>query len=333
LATVAALAASSQPTTAKLFISGALGAGSLAGLAMVLLLTSQFPFRSDILLVESFARRLVRAGVGLSTAFSPLGALALLILGVLLVVRLRDLRARPKPSASTSPIPLDDPDFVVVWLLLALVLYGIRFLVLPDEVEYLLPLMAVLAVAAPHLAARGRSLALVAVIALAGLASTSLVTLPLTQRQDPWDPNPALRPSIQSGAAVQDLEARSASDIRGQAAYQDFVARSLGDLEAQVQEGTLTLLPRDTWYEVLTEKYARLFEATRGVAGCEELTSRTEIPGWRISQPSGAFADASAFESGAGLHCGLVARIDAGSVTITPLGSGPKTPAGLVIRR
>jgi hypothetical protein len=321
VATIGALAASGLPARARARISGALAAGGLVGLLTVVLVTARFPFRSDILLVESTARRLTRGLVGISTVFSPLGALALLALGALLILLLRSwLPERRHRVAATGPAPLDDMDFVVVWLLLMIVLYGIRFLVLSDDVEYLLPFMVVLAVAAPNLATRSRPTALVAWTALLGMASTTVVTVALTERVDPWDLNPVLRPSIQAGAAVQDLAARHASAVREQAEYQAFMTGSLGGLSAPVSDGTYALLPQDSWYQVRTPKYAAIFATTQGVVGCDELTTRTELPGWRVSQPSGSFADVSSFEAGSALHCGIVALIGSGSITVTARG-------------
>jgi len=306
----------------------ALGGGAMVGLAAVVLVTSRSPFLSDYLLSEPLARRLARGAVGASTALGPVGAVGVTVLVVaLLVVLVRDGVARQPGSAA----PLDVPAFCALWLLATAALYGARYLMLPDEVEYLLPLMVVLAVAVPGLASG--TLRALGVVTLAGLGTTSVVTVALTERTDPWQLTPQPRVSLQPGGALQDLRAREAEAVRESAGYRTFRAGSLGPLAAEVTAGRLLLRVRDRWYQAVTEKYEGTLGAAEGIVGCVQLDGRTELPGWRLSQPASAYTDVEHYLAGTPMQCGLIARLTGGGVLVEPPGATPQVPAGTTLRR
>lgn len=292
--------------------------GAFVGLAIVWMATARFPLSGDALLEQELVRRVLRGAIGAWTAFGPIGAMALVgtFVGLLAVlfIRRRSLLAEPvEPPASSD-------SFLVPWLLAVLALYGLRFLALADEVEYLLPVLVALAVAAPAFFATQRVVGVMTYIVLISGAATGVVSVSLLDRMSPWDPDPSLRPSIQSGGWVQDLSTRQAAATRRSSEYEEFLKESLGPLWPRVADGTAALMPRNSWNYVLNPGYADYYRDVKQVVGCDELSTEVLIPGWRVSQPPGEFGDTDALTSGQLMRCEVVAEL--GADFVTPVNSG-----------
>lgn len=234
------------------------------------------------LLLESLIRTAARAAVSLGTITNVVG-----LVGLVLVVAGLVFWKGPKDS---------DEDFYRRWLLLVLAVVALRFLMLPDELDYLIGAVVVLVVLLPQVARTGLA-RIGAYVLLAGMATTSLVTLALFQRTDPWAPNPSFAPSLNPGGVLQDVQARRAETIRNSEAYRAYFAQAPGAL----------LLPEDMWYQIYAPRFAAGLAQYSELVGCEGLTSRSEPPGWRLSQPAGTFYDVDQFLRGDPLSCRVVA--------------------------
>lgn len=314
LATLMAVLAATWPRAMKLPAMSAMAIGIVLAIAALTLLTARLPFSQSFLQDEALIRRVARGGIGLTTAFSVIGAFAILALTIALLVGLwHQVRGDTKEHA--SGLLLDDPRFITIWLLLTFVLYGIRFVLLADELEYLLPLAVVLSVATPHLRQVGRAATWLGVLSLAGLLSTSVLTISLLDRSDPWVDAPTLAVAVNSGGFIQDLQVRDATSVRSTDSYKEFQASSMQPFQADLASGSAVLLPRDEWHFIVNEGYSQYFDRASHVIGCREFTSGTLVPNWRSSQRAGDFSDLDAFDQGALMHCSVVANLRDGIVT------------------
>jgi hypothetical protein len=321
VATFIALVASwltQRPTRAALWSAWSVAAGMAAGLVALWVITSRNPFSSDFLPAESLVRRILRGAVGTVTLFGPIGAVALGALVLALLVLVWKLRTGSESELSASP--LSSAAFVAWWVLATLLLYGMRFLALPDELEYLLPLLAVLAITASRLMNSSRLSGVLALVVLWSSVATGLISVSLLGRANPWQASPGIQLSVQPGAWAQDLQSRQAAQVRAKADYQAFLKESLGELQQQVDQGLTTLIPRDSWNFVLNPGYARYYDQFESILGCDALTSDTLIPGWRVSQLAASFDDITAFEQGRVMNCEVVASIE--GPVLVPLNSG-----------
>jgi hypothetical protein len=180
---------------------------------------------------------------------------------------------------------------------------------LSDEIEYLLPLLPLLAACTVFLMDQYRLAGILSLVTLVSVALTGLISVPLLARSDPWLPEPSPSIGLGWGAWRQDLATRSAAGTRSSDEYQDFLVRSLGPLEEAVASGQAALMPRDSWHYVRNAGYRSYYEDMTYVIGCRELTTEVLIPPWRVSQPMGDFNDVSAFEQGQLLRCERVAQL------------------------
>jgi len=302
---------------------------------ILVLLTGRFPFQTSYLVEEPIIRRALRGAVGFNTALSPIGVIALVVFALMLIITAAKLiRQRGTLSLGAGDsAPLSSQHFLVAWLMALIGLYSVRFLLLADEVEYLVPLILAIAVATPHLTWAGKRVWIPGLIVIASTASTSLVTVSLLQRTDPWQKDPVIHVSVQPGGFVQDLQARVASSTRSTSEYQAFLAKSEGSLQPGIEDGTIALVPRDTWNYVISLAYGDYYSKSDSVASCVELTSDTLIPGWRVSQPAAAYGDIAAFNSGKTMSCSVVAMIEPDAVIPNQAGATPGTIAGTRIPR
>lgn len=142
-----------------------------------------------------------------------------------------------------------------------------------------------------------------------------------------------IHPSVQAGGFTQDLRARQASEIRTTPEYRAFLAESEGSLQAGIADGTIALVPRDTWNYVISLAYGAYYSKSNSVAACSEQTSDTLIPGWRVSQPAASYGDIAAFDRGELMTCSIVAEIQTDAVIPTDAGATPLAPAGTRIPR
>lgn len=318
---VAFLGTRTHPLTMRLSRIAALGAGSLLGLGWIMLLTSRLPLSGSYIPDDAALRRFLRGGVGIVTVFGPAGAVALVALVVtLIVIGISLLQTKQPFLARPDAAPLNSPGFVVTWTLSAIVLYLLRFLALADEIEYLLPLLVILAVVASSLWATNRLASVLTLVALGSSALTSVFTIAFLDRSDPWQPEPSIRLSIQSGAWFQDVKARTASGIRTQDAYRDFLDESLGELKSDVDAGNAALMPRDSWHFVRNAGYREYYDDIDAIVSCDVLQTETLIPGWRVSQPAGDYQDIVQFRAGVPMECSVVATLL--NETVTPVGAG-----------
>ncbi len=296
----------------------ALVVGALAGVAILRLLTARNPFSPEFLPSESLVRRLLRGVIGTTTLFGPIGPFLLLALVGVLVLLV--LRCRRSQQVSTGVRPFESRCFLAWWVLGTIGLYGLRFLGLPDELEYLLPVIVLLAGVSAALAAVSQLAGVLAAIIVWSATLTGLVTVSLLGRDSPWQQSPTIKPSVQPGAWIQDMQLRQAASVRSGDAYQAFLNRSLGELTEDIASGDGTLMPRDSWNYVVNAGYARYYDDFSRIIGCRELQSEVLIPGWRVSQPAASFGDIPVFNNGGTMSCEVVALLD--GKQLTPVNSG-----------
>ncbi len=296
---------------ARAVTSACLGAG--VALLVVMLLSGRFPFLSTYLQDEPALRRLARGIIGSTTVLGVVGCVALVILCIALGVFL--WRSRGTGTDASASALLDDPRFVSWWLLLTVVLYGVRFLALSDELEYLLPLIVVLAVSIPRLTSVGKVAIISGIVAIGSVASTSVLVVSFLGRTDPWQVEAAPMLTVNPGGFWQDLNARRAQTTRESPTYQDFLAASVPSHIQAIEDGTTVVLPRDSRYYVVNAGYRDYYAKVDTIVGCRELTTGTLIPGWRISQPAGSYEDLAAFERSEPMQCAIVATLKDGVVT------------------
>lgn len=331
---LAFLAATSLSWRTRWWSFGAIGVGGALALGVVWLLAQEPPIGSRLLLDATPFERIVRGAVGTVTVFSPIGALALGLFVVLAVVALIRWRTTA-PSADSTHVALDDQRFLIVWLLATTALYGFRYTMLPDELEYLVPLLVVVAVVVPRLwlARQDRVMATVGLVALGGVASTSIVAFSFFQRVDPWQYYPSIRPAVSIGGTIQDLQLRQAYAARGSAEYQEWLDASLGELAADVSSGEAALMTRDDRHVALNDPSFPTTRDASVLVGCEALTTRIGQTRWRLSQPAGEYGDVPLFESGIPTSCAVVAILEPETLTVTEAGATDGTPAGTVVPR
>lgn len=190
-----------------------------------------------------------------------------------------------------------DRVFYSRWLLAVLAVVALRFAVLPDELDYLVGAIITLVVLAPRVAGP-RLVNAGLTLLLVGMASTAFVTLSLFQRTDPWDQNPHLSPSVNPGGVVQDVEARRATTIRKTPEYQAYFN----------QDPQVLVLPSSMWYQLFSPRFAASYDEYDALLGCAGMTSRSEPPGWRLSQPAGVYEDVEIFLEGRQPYCEVVAE-------------------------
>jgi hypothetical protein len=211
--------------------------------------------------------------------------------------------------------------FTSSWAFLTLALYGLRFVTLPDELEYLVPILVVLAASVTGLVAANRIVGYLVIALIWTSTATGVATVSLLNRSDPWKATPTVAPSLQQGAWLQDLRLRQATQVRSSPGYQQYLENSLGaQLVRDVSEGRSTVMPRDSWNYVMNPGYARYYDSFDSIVGCDELSGETLIPGWRVSQPPGSFADLDEFAAGRLMNCEPVAEL-VGS-TLLPVNAG-----------
>ena len=299
----------------------ALVVGALGGVVALRLLTSRNPFSPEFLPAESLVRRLLRGVIGTTTLFGPIGPFLLLTLVGVLVLLV--LRCRRSQQASAGVQPFESRCFLSWWVLGTIGLYGLRFLGLPDELEYLLPVIVVLAGVSAALAAVSRLAGVLAATVVWSATLTGLVTFSLLGRDSPWQQSPNIKPSVQPGAWIQDLQLRQAAGVRSSDAYQAFLDLSLGELTNDVASGDATVMPRDSWNYAMNAGYARYYDDFSLIIGCRELQSEVLIPGWRVSQPAASYEDIAAFTRGDAMSCEVVALLD--GKQLIPVNSGLDT--------
>lgn len=344
LSTAGALLISAAQESRARVASCAVFAGALCALAIAWIMTRHFPFAPDALLHESFHARIQKALLRTFALFDGVGAVALAVCLVActyaLVVSLRRDRRQAMPSDDSHEPLHRSAVFLTSWLVGTSVLYLARYVALPNELEYLLPLLIVLSAVIGWMPkelkiARGAGMA-----ALAMVLATSLFTIGLTERTDPWQPRPEKRITVSNGGFAQDLSARKARGIRSSPHYEDAVAAALRQLGLQPDdiastgllrdgavafpEGT-TITPQDTWSQwTQADAVGSWFPGPppfgRVLVGCDDVLFAVRS-GWRSAQPATSFPDTALVSRGVPLRCGVIGRVEQGGVVLYPYGA------------
>lgn len=282
-------------------------AGSFVGVAITALLAGKFPFLPEFIPQEPVFRRFARGAIGLSTLLGPIGVVSLVIfLTMLIFVVIRIAKQRKIRTHASEGSALDQRGFLLLLSLLTLLVYGSRFLILSDEIEYALPALMVLVVAAPRLFLISRVLGAAAMFLLFSIFLTSIVSVTLLSRSDPLVGDPQFSPALETGGFIQDWALRQATSIRNTDGYQEWLDYSTDSLELSPSI-SFSILPTSDWHFITNLGYRDYFANSDVIVGCSELTSGTLLPGWRVSQTAGNYDDLLAYESGQKLHCGVVA--------------------------
>ncbi len=344
LATAAAFLVSAAKDSRARAASCAVVCGALCALAIVWIMTRHFPFAPDVLLNESLRARVQKALLRLFALFNGVGALALAVCLVACVYALVVLRRRKTRQAMPSTDPTDprhrDALFLTAWLVGTAVLYLARYVALPAEFEYLLPLLIVLSAVIGWMPKELNIARNAGMAALAMVLTTSLFTIGLTERTDPWQPRPGKRITVSQGGFAQDLSARKARAIRSSSEYEGAVAAALRQLGLQPEdiastgllsdgavafpEGT-TITPQDTWSQwTQADAVAGWFPEAPPfgsvLVGCDDVQFAVRS-GWRSAQPATSFPDTALVSRGVPLRCGVIGRVEKSGVVLGPYGA------------
>lgn len=227
------------------------GLGFLAGIASV---------------EDSLARKVVKASVGAFAALWTAGGVAVLLV----------LAALPQMTAGWRR-----------FLMIVTVLFGLRLLALPDEVEYLMPwLITVLIAAGVH--ARARAVLLMLPVAAVG----HLFSLSAFAKTDPLADGYRLIPGIEAPAWLQEAERRreriAADDPAFWERLRDLtglaVAGPILSLEIPTPDGRATAVFRDGVYRYLSPRWDMDTEGLERLVICDRALLQTR--GWRqLLQP------------------------------------------------
>ena len=251
----------------------------------------------------STARKAVRAALLMAHSFSLPGAAALT---VLLAFQFKHFRA---DSLGAAP-------FIVRLAIASVLLYVPRFLILPDELEYLIVPVVVTLIAMACIPARPATVVLLGLLAVA-IVGSNVVQLSLFRRTHGGGDAYAVKPSLEPGALIQDWSAREhrplllskgfstyvakevfgfpAPDIHAPLFWHAFISRD-GDLVTDADNiylfdnTRLTARP-----ELSLKRYRRVFV-------CDETIFPDE-KAWRVLRPSARFTALQHFRAGQRLHC------------------------------
>lgn len=303
----------SRPALAlRVFLGFALA--GLAVLAAYVGLNGGLDFLDKVVLrYESWPRRVLRAVLSVVNFYGVIGSLVLALLGWRLLVA--GWRA---PNLMRWLLGW---SFLDRLLALAVLFHLPRFMVLPDELEYiLLPLCLSFVVLARHVRPWPWLLLVVASTVL-----NSIVHLAWFERPEDED-HLVLSPSLQPGALFQDWRNRRFNLAIETPEFQDFILRSaLGEagrgLELEVPlwfPGFVTsdrtaIIGRESLYrfDVPGHPSRRFMTASyKGFIVCDEPLFLQR--GWRLMQPPTPNSALERFESGEVLHCAPLPGRDPG---------------------
>jgi hypothetical protein len=263
-----------------------------------------FLFNSGVLQGGSFKRRLQIAMVSLVNMYGLLGSATILCVFVLAI-----LRGRRGLLADDAVFGFLDRLAVV-----ALGLYLIRFVSLPDQLEYfIIPfILSIILV--------GRNVRLLPAVALIclSIAANSVVHVALFNRVDGML---SFSPSVNWGGVVQDWQARFFNRVRHDDEFKTFVAKSVYGAS-----GTLPQLHAETYMDGFTSDQGDLILGRGALYQMDNPQTSVEPryqsanykriyvcdddlapdSGWRHMQPPTSLAAVQRFHSGQLLICNRV---------------------------
>ena len=324
--------------------------GALCGAAAVWIMTKHFPFSTGTLLNDSLLTRSEKALIRAFTMFNGIGLVALGVClaacAFQLIARFRRMNWQPTELSHSTKLIHRDPVFLPAWLLGTAALYLVRYVALPDELEYLVPLLVVLSAAIgwmPIQMSLARNTGMVAVVMI---LTTSFFTISLTRKADPWQPRPSMYLTVSAGGFAQDLSARQARKVRSSSAYKIATAsmrQHLGlnptDIASTPTRGTAFAIPeetiivsQDTWSEwAQPQTVASWFQGRppigKVLVGCNEVAFAVRS-GWRSSQPATTYLDAALVERHVPLNCGVIGEVEKSGVVLYPFGARDGHHAG-----
>lgn len=226
---------------------------------------------------DTWWRRVARAFAGSINALQLTGLMALMIW-------FRHIRLI---KASAQPLVFMDRLLVWVWAL-----YGLRFLLLPDEIFYLIIPVLLLLVCATRILQP--SMLLIASLVIMG-GMQSLVSMSLFERASGVDDSIYFRPKINDGPLLQEFRARKAfSQLRDPVARKQVECYLFPDCpEMSLSHTAPYLHTADNKRAAVSARYLYVFFSGRYPRlidqGFEEIRVCDEevVPGpaWRIWQP------------------------------------------------
>jgi hypothetical protein len=276
-----------------------LAAIGIASLATYLLLNGGLGFlSSDFLRDQSLKGRLLFAVLGLANTLQPVGLAALLLF---------ILARRRSPPATPH---LDDARRLFrTALIVTGLLYGLRFAVLPDELEYIvIPVLLFIIYATAHLRAPAALLVILAVSVV-----QNLVTLGYA-RPAPGAGMLAVRPRLAPGPVLQDFDLRANMQLLTDPSFARWLAAQAGMPGVPLSlpryglgltsPGRDLVIGRPTLYRLDNPRLTgdRFRRTSYGrVVVCDEALLLDR--GWRVFQYNTPPRATRAYLSGQRLHC------------------------------
>lgn len=255
---------------------------------------------AEALGLDGLVRRLIRAAVGIANALQPVGWL-----GLALLARQAWRRRVPVPSWQRH---------LLVLALVASLLYGLRFIALPDEIFYLaIPVALWLLIIASRLRGRITLPALLLVGVIQSLLSVSLFVR---------EPGPAdvmrVAPALNPGPILQERAQRLVFQrLRDPVQRAALSCRLYPDCPPLVLSHKAPILTdADHHRAIVSARYLYVFFSPRypvqSRGGYREVMTCDEevVPstsGWRVWQPAISIYLTEVLEAGAVPHCRKVA--------------------------
>lgn len=278
-----------------------------AAFAIYVLINGGVAFLSkDFLLYDPFWRRAVRAVLGVGLALNVLG---LAMLGGLVIAAYRSCRQEVAVSSQRITILLA--------LCLAALLFGLRFLALPDELEYLIiPVAFVLILGASAFETKRWYV----VVAILGLM-TNAMTISLFQRSDGTNERLSVQLSVNAGPVVQDYRFRRNNQILNEPAFIAWLARQAGLGRTKLErlplaypgfvtpDGVLVLSRHDL-YRFDNPRFPAPAMSSASYSStivCDDPIT-PPVPWWRVWQAPPVRLASETFRAGETLHCELLAH-------------------------
>jgi hypothetical protein len=262
------------------------------------------PTTATMMSDASLPRKAARAALMMAHAVTLPGSVAVLGLMAIWLRRLRPAAIRVAP-------------LIVRIALVSVVLYVPRFVLLPDELEYLaIPVVFVL-MAMALLPARPANVALYGLLALV-IAASNVVQVSLLQRRAGGGDAYSIVPSLQPGALLQDWTARAHRPALLSEEFSAYVAReAFGSPPPEIHaplfwhafvspDGADLVTDADNIYLFDNPRLAARPELSlsryRRVAVCDETLFPDE-KAWRALRPAPRFTALERFQAGGRLHC------------------------------
>ena len=231
----------------------------------------------------SHLRKMIRAIAGIMNLFTPIGVLIIILLTL---TKFKSILVFVKNFYNS--------DFLHQLTLVLTPLYLVRFLLLPDELEYIFPLYLLILISFSHVHINKKYLIILSI----SIISVNLIHISFFERHSLSD-ELVLSININQGAIIQDFAARKFKQINRTASFQDHLLKVLNYncIECRAKSihykifgpGYIT----DTNY-MITDRYnahiidnSRFLDQYSGygkVYVCEDPV-RTHR-GWRLMQPS-----------------------------------------------